>query len=118
MEELEKMNFFEDLYTDVDKPFIGKNLKNMLMISECVDPEVLDREVISTIRVNIEDYPYFTKLYPSDVLIHHIRRWLEDGIDPMVEIHNPLLTPIEGPRKRKRKSKKSEEEPSCVLLYL
>lgn len=30
---LEKMNFFEDLYTDVGKPFNGKNMNNMLMIS-------------------------------------------------------------------------------------
>lgn len=64
VEELEEMNFSKDLYTDVGKPFNGKKLKNMLMISKCVESGVLDKESISTRRVEIEDYPYFTMLDP------------------------------------------------------
>lgn len=59
------MNYHEDLYMDVGKSFNGNNMKNMLMISEFVDHVVLDKESISTIRVNIDDLPYFTKLDPS-----------------------------------------------------
>lgn len=70
IEESEKMNSSKDLYTDVGKPFNGKNLKNMPMISECVDHGVLDRESISTRRVKIEDYPYFNKLDPPKVLMN------------------------------------------------
>ncbi|CAL5192704.1 unnamed protein product [Lathyrus oleraceus] len=112
MEELEKMNFSEDLYTDVGKPFNGKNMKNMLMISKCVDLEVLDRECISTRRVEIEDYPYFTKLDPPYVLMDYMKSCLEDGIDPMVDTHNMSLAPPEGSHRSKRRSKKSRERPS------
>lgn len=59
------MNYHEDLYMDVGKSFNRSNMKNMLMISEFVDHIVLDKESISTISVDIDDFPCFTKLDPS-----------------------------------------------------
>ncbi|KAI5437565.1 hypothetical protein KIW84_023614 [Lathyrus oleraceus] len=47
---LEEMNFCEDLYTEMDKSFNRRNLKNMLMISYGVDPVDLDWEFVSTRR--------------------------------------------------------------------
>lgn len=62
---LEEMNFHDDLYTYVRNPFKGKNVENMLIILDIVDLVMLDKESVSTRRVEIDDFPTFTKLDPQ-----------------------------------------------------
>lgn len=77
----------------------------MLMILEFMDPVVLDRESISTRRVKIDDFPYFTKLDLPEVLWKYMKNCLEEGIDPMVDIHNMSDSPPDRLVKRKKKVK-------------
>lgn len=47
---------------DIGKTFNGRNLKNMSLINVVIDPsEALDRNIVSSRRIPIEDYPIFTK---------------------------------------------------------
>lgn len=78
---LEEMNFRDDLYTEVGKYFNRKNLKNIIMIINIVNQVVLDREHVSTKRVEFDDFPIFTKPTPRCSNGLH-KNCLESGIDP------------------------------------
>ncbi|KAI5427428.1 hypothetical protein KIW84_032735 [Lathyrus oleraceus] len=106
---LEEMSIRDDLYTNVGKLFNGRNLKNMLMITDVVNPSVLNRESISTRRVEIYDFSLFTKLDPLDVLWAYMKRCLTDGTDPGLDIHNLMDAHPDATLKRKIKSKKVDE---------
>ena len=107
---LEEMNFRVDLYTNMGKSLNGRNLKNMLMITDVVNPVGMDREFFSTRRVEIDDFPLFTKLDPSDVLMAYMKSFLEDGIDSCVDIHNLMDVSLDATLKRKRKYTKDYKE--------
>lgn len=79
------------------------------MSSDVVDHVVLDRECVSTTRVEIDHFPVFTKLDPSEVLWECMKSCLEACIDPMVDIHNFPKAPPDLTLKKKRRSKKGGE---------
>lgn len=79
------------------------------MISNVMNLIVLDREPVSTIRVEIDDFPTFIKLDPLDVLMAYMESCLEDGIDLGVNIHNLMNAHPYTTLKRKRKYKKGGE---------
>lgn len=106
MEKPKRMTYHEDIYMDVGKTFHINNLKKILRISEFM---VLDMEYVSTKRVEIDNFPYSTKLDPLEVLMEYMISCLEGGIEPMVNIHNMLDVPPYRLLKRKRMSKKYGE---------
>lgn len=112
------MQFRDDLYTNVGKSFNGMNLKNMLMIKDIVNSEGMDRESVSSRRVQIDDFPLFTKQDLPEVLWAYMISCLTDGSDPSVEIHNLLDTLLDSTLKSKRKSKKDGEGYSNPPLSL
>ncbi|XP_050876619.1 uncharacterized protein LOC127080334 [Lathyrus oleraceus] len=65
---LEEMNFRDDLYTYVGKSFNGRNLKSMLMIKDIVNLDRMDKEFVSSKRVEVYDFPLFTKQDLPEVL--------------------------------------------------
>lgn len=82
METLQELNLNKEIVTDVGKIFNGRNLKNMSLIYEVIDPlEVLDRDAISSRRIAIDDYPLFTKLDPPEILQAYIDDCLASCIE-------------------------------------
>lgn len=51
---MEEIKFRDDLYTDMGKSFDERNLKNMIMIKDVVNPNVMNREFVSSKRVKID----------------------------------------------------------------
>lgn len=49
----------------IGNTFNGRNLKNISLISFVIDPsETMDRKIVASIRIPIDDYPLFTKEDP------------------------------------------------------
>lgn len=69
METLQNLNMTKEIVVDVRNIFNGRNMKNMSLIFEVIDPiEFLDRDALSFKRIAIDDYPIFIKVDPPKIL--------------------------------------------------
>lgn len=56
-------------------------------------------------RIPVDNFPIFTKMYPPEVLAYYLERCLKDGIDPMVDPFNLPETYLDVHGKRTKKSR-------------
>lgn len=52
------------LVTSIGKPFAGKSMKNMKLVTEVIEPTAWDSNEVSPKRIGVYDYPLFIKMDP------------------------------------------------------
>lgn len=83
VETMQELNMTKEIVIDVGKVFNGIPMKNMSLISDVTNAsEVLDKDVVSSNRILIDDYPIFPKVDPPEILEAYISNFLASGITP------------------------------------
>lgn len=107
---------------DAGKVFWGKNLKSMGLISRIQRPYfILSKHDICGTRNPIDDYPFFTKIDPPQVLMAYLESCLKDGLDPLVDPFNlPEAFPnVHGKRKKEfigEGSSRAQKKKKIVII--
>lgn len=112
------IGFTKEVGIEIGKTFNGKNLKNMSLITVVTDPSKdMDKNVVSSRIIPIEDYPIFTKEDPQELLESYIADCLATCVLPVAYSFDKLLETTSDvySLKRKRKSKSTCDGPSGTI---
>ena len=93
------------------KPLNSKNLKKMKIIETIKnDPTLNAKEVITTRRVPLKDFPLFTQADPSpEIFLRYLEAYKSGGTIPDVNILDLRQQPLEVATRKTRKRKATGE---------
>lgn len=112
---LMEVGMTKEVEFEIGKNFNGQNLKNMSLITTVIDHlEFMDKMIIGTRRIPVDNYPLFSKEDPIEVLEHYIADCLGTCITLVAFSHEELpYHPIDVySLKRKRRPKSYGDGPS------